>query len=91
MAVHCAAIAETRERFISVTENILEVNGRNHSVLQRELGDDSHYEDVDVHSDAEDTAAVNDGEDEPTGLIGQSQKGVFEERGASDPDRSQPM
>ena len=52
-----------------MTENILEVNGRNHSVLQRELGDDSHYEDVDVHSDAEDTAAVNDGEDEPRGLI----------------------
>ena len=91
MAVKCAAIAETRKRSVSVTENILEVTGRHHSVVQQALGDDSHYEDIDLHSD-EETGVVNDEEDEPTNPMGQSQKGgLFEERGASDPDRNQPL
>ena len=89
MAVQCAAIAETRKRSVSVTENILEVTGRHHSVLQRALGDDSHYKDVDLHSDDEETGTVND-EDVSTIPMGHSQEGgLFEERGESDPDRNQ--
>ena len=74
-----------------MTENILEVTGRHHSVLQWALGDDSHYKDVDLHSDDEKTGAVND-EDVSTISMGHSQEGgLFEERGASDPDRNQPL
>ena len=91
-AVKCAAIAETRKRSVSVTENILEVTGRHHSVVQQALGDDTHYEDIDLHSDDEKIGAVLDEEDEPTNPMGQSQTGgLFEERGASDPDRNQTL
>ena len=70
----------------------IEVTGRHHSVLKQVLGDYSHYEYDDLHSDAEETGAVNDEEEEPTNIMGKSREGgLFEERGASDPDRNQPL
>ena len=75
MAVKCAAMAESRKRSVSVTENILDVTGRDHSVLQQ-VG---HYEDVDLDSydhqlDEQEGEPTLDEQDEPTNLMGDGPK-----------------
>ena len=60
--VRCAEIAESRKRSVSVTENILEVTGKHHSVLQQEEEDDDVYEEIDLNT----TNTDDDGDDVPT-------------------------